>query len=99
MMVNETALKLMKEKNPIGKKVNWNGNKLKIIGVVKDFNFCSPQVKFLQWCFFISKQLDWMIGNVNNIYVKVNPENMEKTIADIEKFWTKNVDSEYPFQL
>jgi putative ABC transport system permease protein len=97
MMVNETTLKMMNEKNPIGKIVDWNGNKLKIIGVVKDFNLYSPQGKVPPMVFFHLKTIDWMIGNINSIHVKVKADNMEQTIADIEKFWTKNVDSDYPF--
>lgn len=97
MMVNETALKIMNEKDPIGKMVDWNDHKLKIIGIVKDFNLYSPQGKVPPMVFFYFKTIPWMIGNINSIHVKVNSENMEQTIADIEKFWTKNVDSDYPF--
>jgi putative ABC transport system permease protein len=39
-----------------------------------------------------------MLQNASRIHVKVDGKNMEQTIADIEKFWTKNVDSEYPFE-
>ncbi|HEU4790310.1 MAG TPA: FtsX-like permease family protein, partial [Flavobacterium sp.] len=98
MMVNETALKIMNEKNPIGKIVDWNGNKLKIIGVVKNFSLYNPQGKIPPMVFFHFKTIGWMIGNIQHIYVKVKTENTEQTIADIEKFWTKNVDSDYPFQ-
>ena len=38
-----------------------------------------------------------MLQNVNTIYVKVEPENLEETISNIEKFWVKKVDTEYPF--
>ncbi|WP_369803188.1 ABC transporter permease [Flavobacterium sp. LM5] len=53
ILVNETALKMMNEKNPLGKTIDWNDNKFKVIGVVKDFNLFSPQGKVPQWCFFI----------------------------------------------
>lgn len=98
MLVNETALKMMGEKNPIGKEVDWNGNKLKIVGIVKDFNLYGPQAEIPPMVFFHFKAIDWMLQNSNKIYVKVNGENMEQTIADIEKFWIKNVDTEEPFQ-
>jgi putative ABC transport system permease protein len=97
MMVNETALKMMKEKDPLGKVVDWDDNKLKIIGVVKDFSLFSPQGKVPPMVFFHLKTIDWMIANINHVYVKINTENTEKTIADIEKFWIENVHSEYPF--
>jgi putative ABC transport system permease protein len=39
-----------------------------------------------------------MLGNASKMHVKVNGENIQQTIADIEKFWLKNVDSDYPFE-
>jgi putative ABC transport system permease protein len=98
MLINETALSMMKEKNPIGKTVRWNDKKLKIIGVVKDFNLLSPQSKVPPMVFFHLKTNDWMIGNLNNIYVKIDANESEQTIAKIEEFWKKNVDQEYPFK-
>lgn len=98
MMVNETALKMMKEKNPIGKEVKWNDYTLKIIGVVKDFHLYGPQAEIPPMAFFHFKTIDWMSYNLNRVHVKVNPENMEQTIADIEKFWTTKVNTKYPFQ-
>lgn len=97
MMINETAQRMMKESNPIGKKINWNGNQLEIIGVVKDFHLFGPQVEIPPMSFFHFKTIDWMLQNVNTIYVKINPENVEQTIGEIERFWMKNVDSDYPF--
>jgi len=97
MLVNETALKIMGEKNPIGKVVDWNDQKLKIVGIVKDFNLFGPQEKVPPMVFFHFKVVDWMLLNANKIHVKISTENSEQTIADIEKFWVKKVDTEYPF--
>ncbi len=97
MLVNETALKMMGEKNPIGKEVDWNDHKLKIVGVVKDFHIYGPQAEIPPMVFFHFKTVDWMLQNANKIHLKVEGDNVEETIADIEKFWVKNVDSEYPF--
>jgi putative ABC transport system permease protein len=98
LLVNETALSMMKEKNPIGKTVVWNGKKLKIIGVVKDFNLMSPQSKVPPMVVFHLKTNDWMLWNLENIYVKIDAKDSEQTIAKIEDFWKKNVDQEYPFE-
>jgi putative ABC transport system permease protein len=97
MLVNETALKMMNEKNPIGKEVNWNEHKLKIVGVVKDFNLFGPQEKIPPMVFFHFKTVDWMLQNANKIHVKINLEDPQQTIAEIERFWIKNIDSENPF--
>lgn len=98
MLVNEATLKEMNEKDPIGKEVRWNDRNLKIIGVVKDFNLFGPQEKVPPMVFFHFKTVDWMLQNANKIHVKIESENIEQTIADIEKFWVKNVDGDYPFQ-
>jgi putative ABC transport system permease protein len=97
MLVNETALKEMGEKDPIGKEVDWNGHKLKIVGVVKDFNLLGPQEKIPPMVFYHFKTVDWMLQNVNKIHVKVNGENIDQTIAAIEKVWVKKIDTDYPF--
>lgn len=98
MLINETVQKMIKEKNPIGKTIKWNDKQLKIVGVVKDFNLFSPQAEIPPMVFFHFKTIDWMLGNVNKMHIKVSSENMEQTIADLEKFWVKNVDGDYPFQ-
>lgn len=38
-----------------------------------------------------------MSYNLNKIYVKVSPDNMQSTITAIEKLWVSKVDTEYPF--
>jgi putative ABC transport system permease protein len=97
MLVNETALRMMNEKNPIGKEVEWNTKKLKIVGIVKDFHLFGPQEVIPPMVFFHYKTVDWMLQNSSIIYVKIDPENPTQTLADIEKFWEKNVDQDYPF--
>lgn len=97
MLINETAAKMMKDSLLIGKTIDWNDNKLKIVGIVKDFHVYGPQAEIPPMVFYHFKTIDWMLQNVSKIYVKVNPENTEQTINTIEKFWIKTVDSEYPF--
>ncbi|MEA9412701.1 ABC transporter permease [Flavobacterium sp. PL02] len=97
MLINETALKLLNEKNPIGKKLNWNGNDAIIVGVVKDFNIGNPGDPIPPMSFFHFKTVPWFPGLLNNIYITADPKTMQQTIADIENLWTKKVDTEYPF--
>jgi len=94
MLINEVSMKMMGEKKPIGKEIDWNGTKLKIVGVVKNFHLFGPQAEIPPMVFFHFKTIDWMLQNTNKIHVKVKNENMEQTIDDIEKFWIKNVDNE-----
>lgn len=97
MMINEATARLMNEKNPVGKEVMWNDKKLTIVGVVSDFNLYSPQSKVPAMVFFHFKTIDWMSYNMHKVHVKIKSENMEQTIAAIEKFWKKNIDADYPF--
>lgn len=97
ILVNETTVAMMGEKEPIGKEIEWNDKKLKIVGVVKDFHVIGPQEAIPPMTFFHYKTIDWMESNMNRIFIKVNPENIEQTIAGIEKFWNAKVDTEYPF--
>ncbi|MFW0739187.1 ABC transporter permease [Flavobacterium sp. T12S277] len=97
MLINETALKLLNEKDPIGKKLNWNGQQVIIAGVVKDFNLMNPGEAIPPMSFLHFKTVPWFTELLNNIYITVDPKTMKQTLADIEKMWTKKVDTEYPF--
>ena len=96
MMVNETAMKMMREKDPVGKEIDWNERKIKIVGVIKDFHLTGPQAEIPPMSFFHFKTIDWMSYNLNKVYVKIAPGNMQGTIAAIDKFWTTKVDTQYP---
>jgi putative ABC transport system permease protein len=97
VLINETAQKLMNIKDPIGKEVSMRNQKLKIVGVVKDFNLLSPEVNVPPMTFYHLKTLD-RASEISHIYVKLKSDDVENTIADIENFWTANVDKEYPFK-
>jgi len=97
MLINETALKLLNEKNPIGKKLHWNGQNAIIVGIVKDFNIGNPGDPIPPMSFFHFKTVPWFSGILNNIYITADPKTMQQAIADIENLWTKKVDTEYPF--
>ncbi|MBS7255322.1 ABC transporter permease [Flavobacterium branchiicola] len=97
MLINETALKLLNEKDPIGKKINWDGKEVIIVGVVKDFNLGHPGEAVPPMSIFHFKSIPWFTNLLNNIYVTADPKTMQQTITDIESLWIKKVDSEYPF--
>ena len=96
VIINESALNLMKLKNPIGKELLIRDQKLKIIGIVKDFNLLSPELKVPPIVFYHIKTFN-MAHNINRVYIKVKSDNLETTIKSIEKLWAK-VDTEYPFR-
>jgi putative ABC transport system permease protein len=96
VVINETAQKLMNMKEPIGKELIIKERKLNIIGVVKDFNLLSPEVEVSGMYFYHLKTVD-IAQNINKVFVKLKSDNIENTITDIEKLWTK-MDTEYPFK-
>ncbi|PVX46416.1 putative ABC transport system permease protein [Flavobacterium sp. 103] len=96
VIINETALKLMKIKNPLGAEIRINNKKLKIIGVVKDFNLLSPEVKVPPIVFCHLKTMN-IAGNIDKVFIKLNSDNVENTIANIEKLWA-TFDTEHPFK-
>lgn len=97
VLINETALKLMNIKDPINTEIKIGNQPMKIIGIVKDFNLLSPEVAVVPMTFFHIKALG-MAENMNVVYVRLKSDNIENSIADIEKFWKAKVDTEYPFQ-
>jgi len=97
MLINETAMKMMKEHDPIGKTIQWNELQLKIVGVVKNFHTTGPEEEIPPMSFFHFKTVDWMPLTLNKVFVKIAPQDMEATIAQVEKFWVTKVDPDYPF--
>ncbi|MBZ4035513.1 FtsX-like permease family protein [Flavobacterium sp. 17A] len=96
VIINESALKLMNLKDPIGKELVIREQKLKIIGISQDFNLLSPELKVPPIAFYNIKMFG-MSQNINKVYAKLKPDDMENTIANIEKLWSK-ANTEYPFQ-
>ncbi|MCP2029357.1 putative ABC transport system permease protein [Flavobacterium sp. HSC-32F16] len=98
MLINETALKLLNEKDPIGKKVDYmDGKEVIIVGVVKDFNLGNPGEPIPPMSFFHFKAMPWSTSTLNNIYITADPKTMQQTVAGIEDLWTTKVDPDYPF--
>ncbi|MFC1563410.1 ABC transporter permease [candidate division KSB1 bacterium] len=93
-ILNETAVKAMGMKDPIGKKFGLSGNEPrdKIVGVVKDFHFSSLQhnVEPLALCL---KRRPWF----NSYAIKVKSENISDTIDFLEEKF-KEFSPDYPFQ-
>ncbi|MRX39212.1 FtsX-like permease family protein [Flavobacterium sp. LC2016-23] len=102
MLMNETLVKTLNLKNPINTIITsgWGNEKgenmkFKIVGVVKDFNITGLQDKIPPMVFINMKTIKW--NNFNNIYVKVSPDNLSGTLAKLETYMQKNINSDYPF--
>ncbi|RDB05403.1 ABC transporter permease [Runella aurantiaca] len=85
MVLNETAVRYMGLKNPVGKIMKWNGKPFQIVGVVKDMLMGSPFEPVYQTVFM----MDYNWAGVINI--KLNPalsagESLKKIEAVFQKF-------------
>jgi putative ABC transport system permease protein len=84
MVINETAVKYMNIKDPVGKIVKWNNKPYRILGVIKDMVMGSPYEPVHQTVFI----LDYNWANVINI--KLNPDqSARESIAQVEKVFLK----------
>ena len=86
IVVNEAMVKHFGWDNPIGKRVKFpgdtSGNYLEVVGVMKDFNQKSLYNPIAPLLLFYGP-------NSNVIQVKMNPENIQGSIAGSEKVWKK----------
>jgi putative ABC transport system permease protein len=74
-IVNETAVKKMGLKQPIGQQITFHEHKGTIIGVVKDFNFQSLKEKITPLIFFTFRH------NRNILYVRTTGAGAQQAIA------------------
>ena len=106
MLVNKQFVEKLQLKNPVGTVISTGWGRgddtdgtldLEIVGVVDDFNLYGLQSEIPPMVFLHNTTVPWMVSNINSVYIKVSKDEMAKTIANLEKFWTKNVDQDYPF--
>jgi putative ABC transport system permease protein len=90
-ILNETAVKAARIKDPVGKRFKlWNKSGT-IIGVVKDFHFASMRQKIEPAVFLYDP------GNMNRIYIKTTGNDAEKAIETAKKTF-KGYNADFPFQ-
>ncbi|GAA4141790.1 ABC transporter permease [Sphingobacterium kyonggiense] len=97
VLLNKTAVEMIGEKEILNKTIKWNGRDLKVIGIVDDFHLAGLDNKIPPMTFFHLKTVSWMQTNLNSLIIKLKPEDMDKTISQIETYWKSNVDAERPF--
>lgn len=90
-IINESALKLMKYKNPIGKKITFWGRSGTIIGVVKDFHFNSLHTPIRPLLLKFGENEIW-----GNALVRIEPDKTEQALASLEQL-SKELNSKFPF--
>ena len=94
VIINETAVKQIGWKEPIGKKINEEHrggvNTYHVIGVVKDFHTRSMHYQ-------IEPLYLYLFADYHTLAVRIKPENTALTMGLIEEKW-KKFEPEHPFE-
>ena len=69
----------------------------KIVGIVKDFNIRSLKSEVEPIIFFHYRETEWKRFNMNNIQLKIKPDDIDGTVNRIKDYWTSKVEQGYPF--
>ena len=83
-LLNETAIKQMGLKNPIGKTITFQGRQLTIMGVMKDFNFNDLKTAIKPCIFFTD--MGYALGGM---YIKTSAGHEEQALSAVQKLWNK----------
>ena len=81
VLVNESAVKAMGMKEPLGKQIDWNGTKMTIVGVVKDFIVESAYQKVAPMLFYSVN-----LSGAETVLIRINPSaNLSNSLAKIDE--------------
>lgn len=97
IIINERAVHDLGGDVPLGTEFQWNGFKTKLIGIVKNFHLRSPSHEYSAMSFMHAKTPKWY-SNLSGVMIKIDSENTDETLANIENFWKQKVDQNYPFE-
>ena len=90
VVLNETAVKALGLKNPVGQQFEYHG-KRRIIGVIKDFNFYSLHQQITPLILFIAPY--WY----HSLYIKISSNKTVETIGFIKQTIKESI-PDYPFE-
>ncbi|MFC1725524.1 ABC transporter permease [candidate division KSB1 bacterium] len=90
-IINESAVQFFGLENPIGKGFTMWGEKGKIVGIVKDFNYRSLKYNIEPLFFTIKRRL------FNYIMIKIKPQNVSGILGEIKRVCNE-FNPDYPFE-
>lgn len=90
-LINESALKIIGYKDPLGKPLTFWGKKGTIIGILKDFHFNSLHTSINPLVLRLGENIEW-----GNALVKTEPGKTKEALASLEKI-CKSLNPKFPF--
>ncbi len=90
-LINESALKIIGYKDPIGKPLTFWQKKGTIIGVLKDFHFNSLHTSINPLVLRLGEHIEW-----GSALVKTEPGKTKEALASLEKI-CKSLNPKFPF--
>ena len=90
-LVNESAVKIMGYKDPVGKPLTFWRKKGTIIGVLKDFHFRSLHAKITPLVLRLGEDIDY-----GHALVRTEPGKTKEALASLEKL-CKGLNPKFPF--
>jgi ABC-type antimicrobial peptide transport system permease subunit len=90
-LINESALKIIGYKDPIGKPLTFWQKKGTIIGVLKDFHFNSLHTRINPLVIRLGENLPW-----GSALVRIEPGKTKEALAGLQKI-CKNLNPKFPF--
>ena len=90
-ILNESALKIIGYKDPVGKPITFWGKKGTIIGIVKDFHFNSLHSKIRPLVLRLGEDVGW-----GSALVRTAPGKTKEALASLEKI-CKTLNQKFPF--
>ncbi|WP_010252807.1 ABC transporter permease [Myroides injenensis] len=89
VVVNEEIVTKLDIIDPIGKVVNWNDNLFTIVGVVNNYHVFDLKNEYPSTIFMYLKTIPWIGNTVNFVFLKLDMENVDKTMMEVEKIMNK----------
>jgi len=90
-LLNETAVKKIGFKDPVGQTVIWGNRRGKVVGVLKDFHFASMHQAIDPLIIRLDENWNW-----GTILVRIKPGKTQEAIAGLEKI-CREVNPKFPF--
>ncbi len=98
VIFNETAVKRLGIANdPLHKEVEINGKKFNVVGVVKDYHLEGLDKEIRPAFFMYYTGFNWVRGAMSTVQFKIKEGKREEALAEIERFWTTELEPGYPF--